>query len=53
MLNSHCIGAWSAACITPGGEELRYLKFWLRAELQGQPYAYDKDECVILLKPTP
>ena len=26
---------WSATGITAGGEELRYLKFWLRAEAAG------------------
>jgi len=36
---------WSGACITPGGEELRYLKFFLRAQAKGQPYSYDPDEC--------
>eukprot|EP00441_Pelagodinium_beii_P026372 CAMPEP_0197663966 /NCGR_PEP_ID=MMETSP1338-20131121/58349_1 /TAXON_ID=43686 ORGANISM="Pelagodinium beii, Strain RCC1491" /NCGR_SAMPLE_ID=MMETSP1338 /ASSEMBLY_ACC=CAM_ASM_000754 /LENGTH=400 /DNA_ID=CAMNT_0043242507 /DNA_START=32 /DNA_END=1234 /DNA_ORIENTATION=+ len=36
---------WSAACITPGGEELRYIKFFLRAEAKGQPHTYDADEC--------
>jgi len=37
--------AWSGACITPGGEELRYLKFFLRAEAKGEPHTYDADEC--------
>lgn len=36
---------WSAACITPGGEELRYIKFFLRAEAKGEPHTYDADEC--------
>eukprot|EP00929_Paragymnodinium_shiwhaense_P121410 TRINITY_DN93635_c0_g1_i1.p1 TRINITY_DN93635_c0_g1~~TRINITY_DN93635_c0_g1_i1.p1 ORF type:complete len:396 (-),score=47.37 TRINITY_DN93635_c0_g1_i1:103-1290(-) len=36
---------WSAACITPGGEELRYIKFMLRADAKGEPHSYDADEC--------
>eukprot|EP00931_Biecheleriopsis_adriatica_P119660 TRINITY_DN9487_c0_g2_i1.p1 TRINITY_DN9487_c0_g2~~TRINITY_DN9487_c0_g2_i1.p1 ORF type:complete len:401 (-),score=64.61 TRINITY_DN9487_c0_g2_i1:139-1341(-) len=39
------LAQWSAACITPGGEELRYIKFFLRAEAKGEPHAYDADEC--------
>lgn len=42
--------AWSAAGFTPGGEELRYLKFWLRAEAQGEPYAYDAAECAFVVE---
>ena len=40
---------WSSACITPGGEELRYLKFFLRAQSKGQPYSYDPDECAFVV----
>jgi len=41
--------AWSKACITPGGEELRYLKFFLRAEAKGEPYTYDTKECAFVV----
>ena len=38
------LSMWSATGITTGGEELRYLKFWLRAEAAGTPYSYDPAE---------
>lgn len=40
---------WSAAHLTPGSEELRYLKFWLRAEAEGTPYAHDPAECAFVV----
>lgn len=40
---------WSAACITPGGEELRYIKFFLRAEAKGEPHTYNVDECALVV----
>ena len=30
---------------TQGGEELRYLKFYLRSIAMGEPYSYDDVEC--------
>ena len=40
--------AWSRANITTGGEELRYLKFLLRAEAEGAPLGIDDEECAFV-----
>lgn len=40
---------WSATGITAGGEELRYLKFWLRAEAAGRPHTHDPAELAFVV----
>jgi hypothetical protein len=45
LATGETFAAWSSACLTPGGEELRYIKFFLRAEAKGEPHTYDAAEC--------
>ena len=55
-LRLSCAGAadetfeqWAAATITPGFKELRYIKFLLRAQGQGQPMASDAEETAFVV----
>lgn len=42
--------SWAAANFTPGNKELRYVKFVLRGEARGEPFACDPAECAFVVE---
>jgi len=42
--------AWAAENFSPGNKELRYVKFFLRAETNGEPLSYDAEECAFIVE---